>query len=273
VKKHLIAAGALALTVAGGAAGAVSAQNALPEVEFDVTPNSVKVAPGTQIAAGYTKITLDRLARKGESGLALVKLKAGVTPEELGKAVGKIEDPNDVHKYGRIVASTFIAGKATYSTTIRLEDADYVWVDVTKRPATRLSFHAGPADSGAVEPATDAAVALRDYRFSMPSSLKAGKQTLKVTNDGKVMHHALAFPLAKGVKESALLKKIRDGKEPRKEFAGPPSALVEIVSPKTTNGVEVELRKGKYLFVCFLQDSPRAKMHAQKGMQKIVTVK
>jgi hypothetical protein len=107
----------------------------------------------------------------------------------------------------------------------------------------------------------------------MPKTLKAGKQTVKVTNEGKVMHHALAFPLAKGVKESALLRKIRDGKEPRKEFAGPPSALVEIVSPKSTNDVEVTLRKGKYLFVCFLQDKPKSKMHAQKGMQKIVTVK
>ena len=35
----------------------------------------------------------------------------------------------------------------------------------------------------------------------------------------------------------------------------------------------MNLRKGKYLFVCFLQDSPKAKMHAQLGMQKIVTVK
>lgn len=137
----------------------------------------------------------------------------------------------------------------------------------------RLSFHAGPGASGAVAPAPDASVALRDYRFAMPSSLKAGKQTLSVTNDGDVLHHALVFPLAKGVNGAKLMKKIKAGKEPRKEFAGPPSALVEIVSPETRNDVEVDLRRGRYLFVCFLQDRPKAKMHAQLGMQTVVTVK
>jgi hypothetical protein len=272
VKKHLIAAGALALAVAGSAAGIVSAQGTPPEVLFAVTSKAVKVEPGQQFPAGYTKLTLQRTG-KGETGLALVKLNPGVTVEELTQAAPKIENPAQANKYGRFVASTFIAGQSSYSTTVRLEDADYAWVDFTKKPAVRLGFHAGPADSGAVAPAPAANVGLRDYRFAMPSTLKAGAQTLRVANAGDEIHHALMFPLAKGVKEQALLKKIRDGKEPRKEFAGPPSALVEIVSPDTTNDVEVNLRKGKYLFVCFLQDGPKEKMHAQKGMQKIVTVR
>jgi hypothetical protein len=85
VKKHLLAAGALALAVAGGSSSAVSAQGTLPEIEFDVTRNAVKVAPGTQIGAGFSKITLDRTGT-GETGLALVKLNPGVTVEQFGKA-------------------------------------------------------------------------------------------------------------------------------------------------------------------------------------------
>ena len=54
MKKHLLAAGALALTVAGASAGIGSAQGpAVPEIEFAVTPKAVKVAPGTQIGAGF----------------------------------------------------------------------------------------------------------------------------------------------------------------------------------------------------------------------------
>ena len=272
MNKHLIATGALTLAVAGGSAGVVAAQSAPPEIEFDVTAKAVKLAPGTQIPAGVAKLTFDR-SGKGETGLALVRLNEGVTVEQFGAQVPKLKDPSDVHEYGRIVASTFIAGSGEYSTTVKLDDADYTVVDMTRKPAARMSFHAGPADSGAVAPATDASVGLRDYRFAMPASLTAGKQTLKVTNDGDVLHHALVFPLAKGVNGAKLMKKIKAGKEPRKEFAGPPSALVEIVSPQTRNDVEVNLRKGKYLFVCFLQDSPKAKMHAQLGMQKVVTVK
>jgi hypothetical protein len=272
MNKHLIAAGALTLAVAGGSAGAVAAQSTPPEIEFDVTAKAVKIAAGTQIPAGVAKLTFDRTG-KGETGLALVRLNAGVTVEQFGAQVPKLRDPSGVHKYGRIVASTFVAGNDEYSTTVKLDDADYVFVDMTEKPATRLSFHAGPGDSGAVAPAADASVSLRDYRFVMPASLKAGKQTLRVANKGDVMHHALVFPLAKGVNGAKLMKKIKAGKEPRKEFAGPPSALVEVVSPATTNDVEVNLRKGKYLFVCFLQDSPKSKMHAQMGMQKVVTVK
>ena len=273
MKKHLLAAGALALTVAGASAGIGSAQGpAVPEVEFDVTPKAVKLAPGTQIGAGFTKLTLDRTG-KGESGLILVKLNAGVTQEQFAAEAPKIENPNDAKTFGSFVASTFIAGKSSYSTTIKLEDADYAWVDITKKPAVRLGFHAGPAQNGAAEPAADHDVKLGDYRFGMPSRLKPGRQTLRVSNDGDVLHHVLVFPLAKGVNGAKLMKKIKAGKEPTKEFGGPPTALVELVSPQTTNDVEVNMRKGKYLFVCFLQDSPRAKMHAQLGMQKVVTVK
>ena len=272
MNKHTIAAGALTLALAGGSAGVVAAQSAPPEIEFDVTAKAVKLAAGTQVPAGVAKLTLDRTG-KGETGLALVRLKQGVTVEQFRAAVPKLRSPEAAHKYGRIVASTFIAGNDEYSTTLKLDDADYVFVDLTRRPVARLAFHAGPGDSGAVAPAADASVGLRDYGFAMPSSLTAGKQTLRVTNDGDVLHHALVFPLAKGVNGSRLMKKIKAGKEPRKEFAGPPTALVEIVSPETANDVEVNLRKGKYLFVCFLQDSPKAKMHAQLGMQKVVTVK
>jgi hypothetical protein len=274
LNKQLIAGAlALALAVAGSGAALAGAQGtAVPEIEFRVTAKAVTLAPGTQVPAGYTKLTLRRTGR-GESGLVLIRLRPGVTVEQITEAAPRIEDPNDVDEYGTIVASTYVMGSGSYSTTVRLEDADHVWVDMTKKPVVRLAFHAGPADSGASAPRTSATVALRDYRFAMPSRLKPGRQTLKVVNEGKVMHHALVFPLAKGVKERALLKKIRAGKEPTKEFSGPPAALVEIVSPKTTNAVEMNLRRGRYLFICFLQDGPKEKMHAQKGMQKVVTVR
>ena len=273
MNKHTIAAGVLTLAVAGSSAGVVAAQSAPPEIEFDVTAKAVKLADGTtQVPTGAVKLTLDR-SGKGETGLALVRLNQGVTVSQFRAAVPKLRAPDAVHKYGRIVTSTFVAGNGEYSTR-------WTW----SRPTTSSSTSPGsprrgcrstrgPAASGAAAPAADANVGLRDYRFVMPSSLTAGKQTLRVTNDGEVLHHALVFPLAKGVNGAKLMKKIKAGKEPRKEFAGPPSALVEIVSPETANDVEVNLRKGKYLFVCFLQDSPKAKMHAQLGMQKVVTVK
>jgi hypothetical protein len=89
-----------------------------------------------------------------------------------------------------------------------------------------------------------------------------------------VLHHALAFPLKKGVNSRALLRRLRRGGEPsQRMFAGPPQALVEIVSPGAVNSVEAKLKPGKTLLVCFLQDSPRAKPHSALGMAKVVTVR
>src|SRR5687768_396499 len=177
MNKHTIAAGVLTLAVAGSSAGVVAAQSAPPEIEFDVTAKAVKLADGTtQVPTGAVKLTLDR-SGKGETGLALVRLNQGVTISQFRAAVPKLRAPDAVHKYGRIVASTFVAGNDEYSTTLDLVEADYVFVDLTRQPTPRMSFHAGPAASGAAAPAADANVGLRDYRFAMPSSLTAGRQT------------------------------------------------------------------------------------------------
>ena len=131
------------------------------------------------------------------------------------------------------MASTFIAGKDEYSTTIKLEDADYVCRrhhQEARRRGWRSTPARAPRARSRPPPTRRSACATTGSRCRR---LKAGKQTLRVTNDGDVLHHALVFPLAKGVNGSKLLKKIKAGKEPRKEFAGPPSALVEIVSPET----------------------------------------
>jgi hypothetical protein len=70
-----------------------------------------------------------------------------------------------------------------------------------------------------------------------------------------------------------VLKDLRAGKEPTYAVGGPPSALVELVSPKTTNDVEVDLKTGRYLVVCFLQTTSKSRPHSMLGMEKIVTVR
>ena len=272
MKKHLVA-GAAALAVVGSGASAVSAQNpTVPKLGFDITSQAVTVEGAPRIGTGHYRITLENKGR--QAGVALVQLKPGVTVEQFGAAVPNVQDPSQIQQYGTVVASNFWERKGSYTTTIRLSDADYVFVDVTKRPAPRMSFHAGPQAGGAAKaPKADASVRLKDYRFEMPSTLKAGKATIRTTNAGKNLHHALVMPLKKGVSGARVLKDLKVGKEPRYAIGGPPSALVEVVSPKTTNNVEVNLRKGRYLFVCFLQNSPKSKPHAMQGMRKIVTVK
>ena len=271
MKKQLLA-GACALAVAGSGAAAI-AQTSAPTLTLDVGASSIAFEGQPQVQTGYNRFVLEN-QRKGEAAVGIVRLKQGVTQEQFGAAVGKIQDPSQVERYGSLVASTFwVGGPARYATTIKLDNADYAVVDMTKKPQVKLGFHAGPAANAAVAPKADVDVKLGDYAFSMPRTLKAGAHTVEVGNVGKHVHHALIVPLKRSAKDSKVIADIDKGKEPRSAMAGPPSALVEAVSPGTVNDVELKLRKGKYLFVCFMQNSARSKPHAMLGMRKIVNVK
>ena len=272
--KQQLVAGAVALAVAGAGASAVSAQAPTPpRVGLDVTPRAVTFEGTPKVGTGYHRIALENKGAR-EAGVGLFRLRPGVTPEQFSAAIGQIEDPMETERLGAAVASAFLAPRGTYTTTIRLDAADYAVVDFTKKPVARLAFRAGPQASGPASiPAPDARVALDDYRFVMPSRLEPGRQTIRVVNRGDHLHHALMMPLKPGADARKVLADLKAGKEPRAAIGGPPSALVEIVSPGTTNDVEVNLRKGRYLLVCFLQDGPRSKPHAVAGMRKVVTVR
>ena len=181
----------------------------------------------------------------------------------------------EAEKYGKFVASGFIQGKKTYTTSILLDaSSEYAVLRFGEKAAEVEGWFATSAESSnAPLPEPDVRVTLRDYSFGGASTLPRDG-LIQVLNAGKVQHHTLIFPLAKGVNTKRLLKGIKAGKEPsRKAFAGPPAALTEIVSPQTTNDVAEKLRPGKSLLVCFLQDTPKKPPHAALGMAKVVTVR
>ena len=273
MRQQLIA-GAVALAVAGSGASAVAAQAPTPpRVGLDVTPQAITFEGAPKVGTGYHRFNLENKGR-GQAGVGLMQLRPGVTAEQVSAAIGSIQDPMQIEQYGRVVASALLAPRGQYTTTVRLVDADYVVVDFTKQPAVRLSFRAGPQAGGAASvKAPSTRVTLRDYRFTMPSTLRAGRQTIRTTNAGRRMHHVLMMPLKPSADASKVLADLKAGKEPRSAIGGPPSALVEVVSKGTTNDVEVNLRRGRYLMVCFLQNSPQSKPHAQLGMRKVVTVR
>lgn len=272
--RNKLIAGVVTLAAIGGSAGAVmAAGDPAPTLTVDVTAGGITFEGTPQINTLLNRIVLD-FKGQGERAVALVQLKPGVTIDQFGKDVATINDPSEIERYGRIQASTFVTGPSRYVTTTQLVDADYVFVDFTKQPAARLGFHAGPGANGsAAVPVEDIDVRLHDYRVSAPSTWKAGKRVVRVLNQGSHQHHALLMPLRKGVDAKNVARQVRAGKEPRNALAGPPSALVEVVSPKAQNYVETNLAKGKYLLVCFVQNSPKSKPHAMLGMEKVVTVR
>ena len=257
---------------ASGIVAAANAQDAPPTVTVTVAPKSATFEGADALKAGPTKLVF-KVTGKGERGVALFKLKPGVDPDEMAKAAAKIRQPADAHRYGSFVASTFIAGRETYTTTVDLPAADYVLADFTNRPAIRAGFTVAPERSTAVAPAPAATISMDDYRFDGPSTLPRNG-VLRVDNDGKKIHHALLFRLAPKANARKIMAALRRGQEPpNSSYAGPPSALVEIVSPGASNAVDAKLAPGRSLLVCFISDGARKPPHAALGMAKLVTVK
>lgn len=274
MNKNVIAVACVtaAAAAASGIVAAAGAQEAPQRVSVTLAAKSAQITGAEALKQGYTKLVFSS-SGKGERGFAVFKLAPGVTRQQFETEATKIQDPGAAKRLGTFVASGFIAGKKTYTTSILLDKAsEYALLDFTKKTAIRGFFATNEESSNASVPAADARVTLRDYSFGGASTLPRDG-TVQVLNTGKVLHHTLIFPLRKGVDTKKLLRDIKAGKEPRTAFAGPPSALTEIVSPKTTNDVEERLTPGKNLLVCFLQDTPKKPPHAALGMAKVVTVK
>ena len=245
MNKHLIALGCV-LASAGAATGIVAAagaQEAPQRVAITISASSARITGADALEQGYTRLVF-RSSGKGERGFALFRLAPGVTRAQLEAQARRITSPSAAERLGTFVASGFVEGSRTYTTSILLDrSSEYALVRFTGEAAEVEGWLAtGEGRSNAPVPAPDVRVTLNDYRFGGGSTLPRDG-TIQVLNSGRVQHHALIFPLARGVDAEKVLRALKAGREPSPNaFGGPPSALTEVVSPATTNERLVTVR-------------------------------
>ena len=267
--KRILLAAALVAAL-GTAASVVFAQEpqAPPLVRVTVNASDMEVVGEESLGVGPTRFEVTVPGRQ-ERAFSLFELKAGVTREEAERRAPQIQEPADAEALGRFVAGSVIDGGQTYTTTLSLRDGTYVLIDLTRRPAVRDGFTVGTTPNMANVTEPDATVTMRDYAFAGDTTLPRNG-TLRIENDGRRLHHALAFRLRSGVNGRRVVRQLRRGREPRRVFAGQASALVELVSGGTVNDVETSARAGRYVLVCFIQNTRRSKPHAELGMVRQV---
>ena len=165
----------------------------------------------------------------------------------------------------------------TSSSTLLLEPGNYYVqadadVDNGEVKAAVLPLTV-EGDSGAKLPATDATISATEYAFQS-SGLKAGKNTVLFDNKGAELHHVIALPIAKGKTIADVKKAFASEEEPQ----GPPPVDFEagsgtsVLDGGTAQVAELELRQGRYAFVCFLSDRKGGPPHVVKGMVTEVDV-
>jgi len=130
----------------------------------------------------------------------------------------------------------------------------------------------GTAQDGEL-PSAPAKVTASEYTFET-SGLKAGQNTIEFDNAGRELHHVLAFPFAKGASFAEVRKALTSEEEPK----GPPPVQFEkaqgtaVVDGGEKQVTQLQLDKGKYALVCFIQDRKGGPPHVAKGMVTEATV-
>lgn len=110
----------------------------------------------------------------------------------------------------------------------------------------------------------DTTVTAAEYLFDA-EGLTAGKTEVDFRNDGAQPHHMLIAPLVGDgtAKEAEEAFKGKGGKPPfdEKEIQG-----TAVIEGGESQLVELDLKKGRYLFFCFITDREGGPPHAVKGM-------
>lgn len=285
-RRRLASAAILTLALAGTGVAPTGAQApvapptltiGLPGGGKKPTVNPAPLQPGpTQIAA--------TTERRGETGFVLVRLRPGVTAEQIRKLTERKRlGERQIDRLGKQLTVFVAQGGPSrgnvYRTTIDLQPGTHIVLDISnERRQPQVAFEVAGEPNGAQMPAQDTTVDMRDFRFTKSTKTLPADGTWRVRNQGKQLHFMLAFPTSSSRNASrleAILRSRRRDAERRSEryIAGPPQQPVGLVSPGTDNRFKVDLRPGNYVLVCFWgSPASRNRQHNQLGMARKVRV-
>jgi len=230
------------------------------------------------IATGYVDVTVVNNGAE-EHQAQLVRLNNGVTLEQFKEALKK--GPQAalplVTTAGGISA---VKPGQSQEITLNLAEGQYVAlcfiagkdnVAHTEKGMIKSFTVTGPSNVGQVSaPKADVDVVMKDFAFGLPSTIKSGLLTYKVTNEGPQPHEMAMMKLAPGKTiddVKAALQSPSGGPLPG-DFVGGAGAL----APGSSAWLRMSLEPGNYVVVCFVPDPASGKAHAELGMITPFTV-
>jgi hypothetical protein len=110
----------------------------------------------------------------------------------------------------------------------------------------------------------------KEFAFTAPSTIPAGQVTLRLVNDGKLLHHVQVLRLGEG-------KTMADLEAAMKSNGPPPAWLTSVGGPNAAiPGATIEatltLEPGNYVIACFIPSPGDPTPHVMKGMIHPLTV-
>jgi len=217
--------------------------------------NQGKEPHQAQLARLNDGVTMDQFMgaiQKGgpDAALPLVTLAGGANTIDAGKQQEVVLDL----KAGQYVMLCFVSG------------ADGM-PHAAKGMMVPFTVDATSAGDKPAAPAADTEVTLQDFSFAMPSTIKAGDHTFKVTNKGPQPHEMTLLKLAPGKTMQDAMAFNGQGQPPFADVGG-----MGALAPNSSGWVKLHLDPGTYMAVCFVPDPASGKAHAEMGMMNQFTV-
>ncbi len=251
-----------ATTVVGPGARTGSAEVTVVASEFHfAVPATVPAGP-----------TTFRLVNKGTQvhHLALIQLRQGKTLADLKAALAK---PGPLPAWATPAGGpNAVDPGGSSAATVDLQPGRYVVACFVPGPDGVSHMMKGmlqeitvtPARAKAVPAAQpDLTVQLANYGFTLSAPLTAGQHRLLVRNTDTQWHEIVLIRLAPGKTAQDFLAWAASMKSP------PPGSFQGGVSPLAPGGqneITVNVQRGRYALVCFLEDATDGKPHFMHGM-------
>lgn len=130
----------------------------------------------------------------------------------------------------------------------------------------------GEAASGdaAAEPTADIEVRMRDFAFTMPTSVSTGEHVWKVVNDGPQPHEMALMKLNDGVTLEQFMASL--AAEDESAMPATPIGGAQALSIGLSSFVTYDLEPGEYVALCFVPDPKTGQPHVALGMVAGFTV-
>lgn len=253
-------------------AGAVS----LPEIKIDAADYSY-TAPET-VPAGWVRVTLTNAGAEPHH-IQFLRLNDGVTVQQFEETLKQAEGPalamtKQVGGVGAIHPGGFA------QAVIDLPAGEYIILCFIPLPSDRVAHHAkgmiksltvSDGNNPAAEPATSLEIRLKDFMFEMPASLPAGKNVIKVTNDGPETHEFNILRLEEGKTADDVKQFLTGASDGPPPFA--PVGGMNGLDLGISGYAELDLTPGKYVAICNIP-SPKGNgaPHFMLGMIQEFTV-
>ena len=247
------------------------------EIGFTGSGKNVEMTGPESVPGGLVEVTITSEA-KGDQSVQFVRVDGEQTAEEVDAAGDMWADKGKpLPDWMRLEGGFEAAAGETVTGTLVLEPGRYAAIDTGSdaEPSPSIEFEVTDADGegGGQLPETEARVEMKEYEFT-GSGLKAGTQKVLVDNVGSQPHFVAGVPLNKGATLEDAKKAFMAEEEPE----GPPPVDFEsgfssgVMDGGRQQVMDVDLKSGKYVFVCFVPDRAGGPPHAVKGMISEVAV-